>query len=86
MSDDALMDAATKHRRVALVRIEQGHWGTQMGFNKVLNEVPDVHVDAFVAEVHGNAIFGNQGVARQAYKVLAYANDVVDPALKANGV
>jgi len=77
MSEDALMDAATKHRRVALVRIEQGHWGTQLGFINVLNEVPDVHVDAVVAEVHGNANYGNQGVARQAYKVLAYANELV---------
>ena len=31
MSDDVLMDAATNNRRVALVRVEQGHWGVPAG-------------------------------------------------------
>ena len=30
-----------------------------------------------MAEVHGNAKYGNQGEARQAYEVLAYANELV---------
>jgi len=77
MSDDVLMDAATNNRRVALVRIEQGHWGAPPGFIDILNGVPDDHVDAVVAEVHGNANYGNQGEARQAYEVLAYANELV---------
>jgi len=72
MSDDVLMDAATNNRRVALVRVEQGHWGVPPGFIDILNGVPDAHVDAFVAEVHGNANYGSQGEARQAYEVLAY--------------
>jgi len=77
MSDDVLTDAATNNRRVALVSIEQDHWGVPPGFVDILNGVPDYHVDAFVAEVHGNANFGNQGEARQAYEVLAYANELV---------
>jgi len=77
MSDDVLMDAATNNRRVAIVRIEQGHWGVPPGFIEILNGVPDDHVDAVVAEVHGNANYGNQGEARQAYEVLAYANELV---------
>jgi len=77
MSGDALMDAATKNHRVALARIEQGHWGTPPGFIDILNGVPDDHVDAVVAEVHGNANYGNQGEARQAYDVLAYAKELV---------
>ena len=59
MSDDIHMEAATKNRRVALVRIEQGHWGVPPGFVDILNGVPDDHVDAVVAEVHGNANYGN---------------------------
>jgi len=62
---------------VALVRIEQGHWGVPQGFIDILNGVPDDHVDAVVAEVHGNANYGNQGEAQQAYEVLAYANELV---------
>jgi len=77
MRDDALMDPATNNRRVALVRIEKDHWGTPPGFIDILNGVPDDHVDAVVAEVHGNANYGNQGEARQAYEVLAYANELV---------
>jgi len=77
MSDDVLMDAATNNRSVALVRIEQGHWGVPPGFVDILNGVPDDHVDAVVAEVHGNANYGNQGEARQAHEVLAYANELV---------
>jgi len=77
MSDDALMDAATNNCRVALVFIEQGHWGTPPGFIDILRGVPDAHVDAVVAEGHGNANYGNQGEARQAYEVLAYANESV---------
>jgi len=77
MSDDVLMDAATNNRRVALVRIEQGHWGVPPGFVDNLNGVPDDHVDAVVAEVHGNSKYGNQGEARQAYEVRAYANELV---------
>jgi len=77
MSDDALMDAATNNRRVALVLIEQGHWGTSPGFIDTLKSVPDDHVDAGAAEVHGNANFGNQGASRQAEEVLAYANELV---------
>jgi len=77
MSDDVLMDAATNNRRVALVLIEQGHWGVPRGFVDILNGVPDDHVDAVEAEVHGNANYGNQGEARQAYEALAYANELV---------
>ena len=77
MSDDVLMDAATNNRRVALVRVEQGHWGVPTRFVDILNGVPDDHVDAVVAKVHGNANYGNQGEARQAYEVLAYANELV---------
>jgi len=77
MSDDILMDAATNNRRVALVRIEQGHWCVPPGFVHILNGVPDDYVNAVVAEVHGNATYGNQGEARQAYEVLAYANELV---------
>jgi len=43
----------------------------------LLNGVPDDHVDAVVAEVHGNSNYGNQGEALQAYEVLAYANELV---------
>jgi len=77
MSDDVLMHAATNNRRVALVRVQQGHWGVPPGFAHILNGVPDDHVDAVVAEVHGNANYGNQGEARQAYVVLACANELV---------
>jgi len=77
MSDDDLMVAETNNRRVALVRIEQGHWGTPPGLIDIFNEVPDDHVDAVEAEVHGNANYGNQGEVRQAYEVLAYANELV---------
>jgi len=77
MSDDVIMDAATNNRRVAFARIEQGHWGVPPGFIDILNGIPDNHVDAVVAEVHGNANYGNQGEARQAYEVLAYANELV---------
>jgi len=77
MSDDVLMDAATNNRRVALVRTEQGHWGVLPGSVDILNGVPDDHVDAVVAEVHGNANYGNQGEARQAYEVMVYANELV---------
>jgi len=77
MSDDVLTDAATNNRRVALVSIKQGHWGVPPEFFDILNGVPDYLVDAFVAEVHGNANFGNQGEARQAYEVRAYANELV---------
>jgi len=77
MSDDVLMDAATNNRRVALVRVEQGHWGVPPGFVDILNGVPDDHVDAVVAEVHGNANYGNQGEVREAYDVLACANELV---------
>jgi len=77
MSDDVLMDAATNNRRVALVCIEQGHWGVPLGFIDILHGVPDDHVDAVVAEVHGNANYGNKGEAWQAYEVLAYANELV---------
>jgi len=71
------MDAATNNRRVALVRVEQGHWGVPPGFIDIFNGVPDANVDAVLAEVHGNANYGNQGEARQAYEVLAYANELV---------
>jgi len=71
------MDATTKSRRVALVRIQQGHWGTPPGFIDILNEVADDHVDAVVGEVHANAIHGNQSKARQACEVLAYADEFV---------
>jgi len=77
MSDDVIMDAATNDRRVAVVRIEQGHWGFPPGFIDILNGVANNHVDAVVAEVHGNANYGNQGEARQAYAVLVYANELV---------
>jgi len=77
ISDDALMDAATNDRRVALARIKQGHWGVPPGFVDILNGVSDDHVDAVVAEVHGNANYGNQGEAQQAYEVMAYANELV---------
>jgi len=77
MSDNALMDAATNNRRVALDRIEKGHWVTPPGFIDVLNEEPDDHVDAVVAKVHGNANYGTQGEARQAYEVLEYVNELV---------
>ena len=77
MSDDVLMDAATNNRRVALVRIEERHWGVPPGFIDILNGVPVDHVDAVVAEVHGNANYGNQGEARQAYEDLTYANELV---------
>jgi len=77
MSDDVLMDAVTNNSRVALVCIEQGHWGVPPGFVDILNGVRDDHVDAVEAEVHGNANYGNQGELRQAYEVLAYANDRV---------
>jgi len=77
MSEDFLMDAATNNRRVALVRIEKGHWGVPPGFKDILNGVPDDHVDTIVAEVHGKANYGNQGEARQAYEVLAPANELV---------
>jgi len=36
MSEDALMDTATNTRRVALARIEQGHWGTPPEFVDIL--------------------------------------------------
>jgi len=77
MRDDVLMDAATNNRRVALVRIEQGHWGVPPGFVDIFNGVPEDHVDAFVAKAHGNANYGNEGEARQAYEVLAHANESV---------
>jgi len=77
MTDNVLMDAATNNRRVALVRVEQGHWGVPPGVFCILNGVPDDHVDAVVAEVYGNANYGNQGEARQTYEVLAYANELV---------
>jgi len=77
MIDDVLMDAATNNRRVAFVRIEQGHWGVPPAFIDILNGVPDDHVDSVVAEVHGNANYGYQGESRQAYGVLAYANELV---------
>jgi len=77
MNDDALMDAATSKRRVALVRIEQGHWGTLLRFVHLLADAPDEHVDAVEVEVHGDPNNGNQGEARKAYEVLAYANELV---------
>ena len=77
MTDDVLVDAATNIRRVALVGIEQGHWGVPAGFIDILNGIPDDHVDAVVAGVHGNANYGHQGEARQAYEVLACANKLV---------
>ena len=77
MSDDVLMDAETNNRRVAFVRIEQGHWGVPLGFIDILSRVPDAHVDADVAEVHSNVNYGNQGEARQAYEVLAYSDELV---------
>jgi len=77
MSDNALMDAATKDRCVALVRIEKGHWGVPPGFKDILNRVPDDHVQAVVAEVHGKANYGNQGEERKEYEVLAYAKELV---------
>ena len=43
MTDIVLMDAATNNRRVALVRVEQGHWGVPPGFFGILNGVPDDH-------------------------------------------
>jgi len=43
----------------------------------ILNGVPNDHVNAVVAHVHGNANYGNQGEARQAYEVLAHANELV---------
>jgi len=76
MIDDVLMNAATNNRRVALARIEQGHWGVLPGFIDILNGVPDDHADAVVADVHGNVNYGNQGKARQAYEVLAYPNEL----------
>jgi len=77
MSDEVLMEAATNNRHVALVRVEQGHWGVPPGSIDIFKGVPDDRVDALVAEVHGNANYGNQGEARQAYEVLAYANELV---------
>jgi len=77
MSDDVLMDAETINHRVALVRIKQGHWDVPPGLIDILNGVPDDHVDAVVAEVHGNANYSNQSETRQAYEVLAYANELV---------
>jgi len=44
MSDDALMDAATKNRHMAVFSNEQGHWGVPPGFFVILNGVPDDHV------------------------------------------
>ena len=76
-SDDVLMDAETNNRRVALVRIERGHWDAQPGFVDILIEVSDDHVDTVVAEVHGNANYSNKGEARQAYEVRACANELV---------
>jgi len=75
MSDNALMDAATNDSRLALVRIEQDHLGTPPGLIDVLADVPDDLVDAIVAEVHGNANYGNRGEVRQAYEVLACFNE-----------
>jgi len=77
MSDEALMNAATTYGRGALVRFEQGHWGVSPGFIDLLNGDLDDQADAVVAEVHGNANYGNQGEARQAYEDLAYANELV---------
>jgi len=59
MRDVVLMDALTSNRRVALFRIEEGHWGVPPRFFDILNGVPDDLVDAVVAEVHGNANYGN---------------------------
>jgi len=75
MSDDVVMAAASNNSRVALVRIEQGHCGVPPGLIDILNGVLDDHVDAVVAEVHGNANYGNQGEARQTYEFLAFANE-----------
>ena len=75
MIDDVVMDAATNNSRVALVRIEQSHWGVPPGLIDILNGVLDDHVDAVVAEVHGNANYGNQGEARQTYEFPAYTNE-----------
>jgi len=58
------MDVATKNSQVALVRVEQGPWGTPQGFFDILADVSDEHVDATVVEVHGDAKYGNQGEAR----------------------
>jgi len=77
MKDNILLDAATNNRRVALLRIEQGHWGAAPGFVDVLAIPPDGHVDALVCEVHGDAKYGNQDDARQTYEVLASANEMV---------
>jgi len=58
------MDVATRNSQVALVRFEQGPWGTSQGFFDILADVSDERVDAIVAEVHGDAKYGNQGEAR----------------------
>jgi len=58
------MDVSTRNSQVALVRVEQGPWATSQGFFDILADVSDEHVDAIVAEVHGDAKYGNQGEAR----------------------
>ena len=51
--------------------------GHPTGVIDTLNDVPDDHVDAVVADVPENANFGNQGESRQAYEVLEYDSELV---------
>jgi len=43
----------------------------------ILDSAPDDHVDVVVSEVRGDANYGNQGEARQAYKIVACDNELV---------
>jgi len=76
-ADDVLLGTAQANRRLALVRIEQGRWSDLPGFIDIMVSEPNTHVDERLAEVHGDANFGNQGEPRQAYEVLAFANEII---------
>jgi len=57
--DEVFLDASITNRRVAMMRIDQGRWGNLPGFVDILETAANDHVDERLAEVHGDANFGN---------------------------
>jgi len=76
-ANDVFLEAAVSNRRLALLCVDQGLWGNLPGFIDILGTAANEHVDECLSDVHGDANFGNQGEPRQAYEVLAFANDII---------
>lgn len=76
-TDEILVDAAKANRRRAHTRVLHARWALAPGFIDVLGADESEYAGRLVSEVHGDANFGNQGVPRRTYEVLAFCNEIL---------